>query len=844
MDRMRVKRKWALLSENGTISALLDTIAEGQAELARYGEYLLGEKKWTTAQNISSLNAQVGLIGRKSHRQRSAISYVIVSHTDENGANRLANYGRTFFNLDDRSNYDNISKDPDPQDSFRAQTLVPWTFDTPYVIPKGTRFISAKGIEFVATSAVASRALKEPLDIILNDSVRYQSFLDAGGWNGIKYLKVPVIQGKTKTYNFGRVTGSRFEALLLPVENCEDALNNVSKDFLKLYINSTPDAPDAKEEWIQVQNLLLSGPYDKVFEVNNTPDYSGVIFKFGDGITGQRPPAGAEATLSYLETSGYNGNIDKKYQINTIAYPEGYQMIDPRTRAASKFLSVTNISPILGGQTQENEDTLRSIAPLDYLNYYAIATTEAYENQIKQYAQIGLDKVKVFGGSKISTSNTSFDIGSDTSSLSADTSQSVLYVTAISSNGEIIENAESALIEPVAKAIGDLKAPSDTLAYIEPNFIRLRLNTIVHSDSTDMSDEDIIDMETQALRDQYSIFNRDFKEAFHDSEYGRLVSSFPFVNYVDTHIDALADISFSTGAVGKVETRSTTLVTPSGNQVVTYPTLYKIAFRFDKVFGRDPYAQGFRNHLQSVPALLRVDLKFVNDPAKAATKNRTFFLYDHRNIFEGSYTPTLEEGKYLLTDEQSVVTNRAGFSDWLRPEETLEDYSDRTVRIAQFPYQSGITDDKTMLSQVKTTDKAPFEIRPYIVDSEGDNKIFTIDEVTWPSNEADPRVTLPGGTQCYKRDWRYIDYMDLVFNENYENPESTEYAFGYVILPASYFEFSNIDTDNETQFIGALNNFVDIRVYAQPLLDDIEPSDWNEIIFCEDDDIVVERVRT
>ena len=50
-----------------------------------------------------------------------------------------------------------------------------------------------------------------------------------------------------------------------------------------------------------------------------------------------------------------------------------------------------------------------------------------------------------------------------------------------------------------------------------------------------------------------------------------------------------------------------------------------------------------------------------------------------------------------------------------------------------------------MLSKVKAYDKAPFEIRPYITDNEGRNKIFKIDEVTWPSNEADPRVALPGG---------------------------------------------------------------------------------------------------
>lgn len=843
LDRMRVKLNWALVSENGTISALLDTFADGHAELARYAEYLLGEKKWTTAQNITSLTTQVGLIGRKPRRKRSAISHVIISHTDENGSDRLQNFGRTFFNLDDRSNYDNISRDPDPQDAFRSRTLVPWTYDTPYVIPKYTRFVSANGTEFVSTQSVASRALKEPWDIITNDPTRHQAFLDAGGWMGIKYLKVPVIQGKIKHYVFGTASGERFESLLLPVADCEDASNSVSKEFLKIFVNLTPLMPDAKEEWVQVPNLLLAGPYDKVFEVNNLPDYSGVLFKFGDGITGQRLPKGAEISVQYLETAGSKGNIDKRYQITDLVYPEGYSMIDPRTRNITRFISVTNTSPILGGKDEEDEEELRKVAPLDYLQHYAIATTQAYENQIQQYAQIGLDKVKVFSGNRVTQSNTSFDQGANTSALSLDIAQNVLYVTAISSNGDIIEDAEKTLIEPVAKAIGDLKAPSDTLAYIDPNFIRMRLNTIVYSSSTDMSDEDIIDLESQALRDTYSIFNRKFRQPFYNSDFVRQVASFPFVDYVETYIETVADQKIQTDQVIRIPSQSATLITPQGNRNVTYPTLYKFAFRFDKTFAQNPYSRGFRNYMQNAPSVLRIDLKFINDPGKASRLNRTFFLYDHRNLYEGATIPTLAQGKYLMIDDTAVVTNGAGLQDWVRPEDTLEDYNNRTARVAQFPFLDQITDDKTMLSRIKATDKTPVEIRPYITDSDGRNRIYRMDEVTWPANEPDPRVPLPGGTQCYRRDWRYIDYFDIEFNENYEDPNSTEYAFGYVVLPAAFFEFSNIDIDNDQQFIGAARNFVSLKVYAQPLLTDIEPSLWNEIIFCDDEDIVVERVR-
>jgi len=845
LDRLRVRLDWALVSENGTLSALLDAFADGHAEIARYGEYLLGEKKWTTAQNITSLTTQVGLIGRKPQRRRSAISYVIVSHTDEEGTNRLRNLGRSFFNLDDASNYDNISRDPDPQSPFRTQTLVPWTYDTPYVVPKRTRFISGDGTEYVSTTSVASRSLKEPWNIIRDDPERRRAFLEAGGWAGIKYLKVPVIQGKTRTYTLGRATGERFETRLLPVQNCEDASNNVSKDFLKVYVNQTPAMPDAAKEWVQVRSLLLAGPYDRVFEVNNVPDYSGVLFKFGDDVNGKRLPQGAQLTVEYLESAGENGNLDRRYQIEEMVFPEGYDMIDPRTQNLATFLSATNIAPILGGQNPENEIDLRKNAPQDYLQFYSIATTGAYERQILQYAQLGLDKVKVFSGDRFTRTNPAFAQarqGLNSSNLEIGLSQSVLYVTAIASNGERIENAQTTLIDPVTKAIGDLKAPSDTLAYIDPNFIKLRLSTVVYSSSTDMSDEDIIDLETQALADEYSIFNRDFRQPFYESEYVRLVSSFPFVDYVDTHIETAAHLPLEEDGIAHIPSESED-VDAQGTETITYPTLYKFPFRFDRLFSQNPFSRGFRNYLQNVPALLRVDLKIQNDPRKASQLNRTFFLYDQRNRYQGPEVPTLAQGKFLMLNDTAVITNNTGLPEWRRPEETLENYNDRTVRVAQFPLLDEITNDQTMLARIKATDKSPREIRPYRTDSQGRNRIYQMDEVTWPANEPDPRVPLPGGTQAYLRDWRYINYFDIEFSENYDSPQSAEYAFGYIVFPASYFQFNNVDINNKAQFVGAARNFISLKVYAQPLLDDINPTQWNDILFCDMEDIVVERVR-
>lgn len=851
MDRMRINLNWALLSQNGVIAAMMDAFADRLSEISRYAEYLLGEKKWTTAQNISSLNTQTGLTGRKAHRMRSAISYVIVSHTDQRGSNRLSNFGRTFFSLDDRSNYDDITKDADPQDPLRTQALVPWTYDTPYIVPKGTRFLSASGASFISVQAVASRVLKEPYDVIANSPARYTAFLSAGGWEGIKYLKIPVIQGKVKTVTLGTAQGARFESMILPVVNCEDASNNISEDLLQMAVNPTPLVPDNIQQWVQIPNILLAGPLDKVFEVINLPDYSGVLFKTGDGITGSLLPAGATITLTYLETSGAAGNIDKKYQIESIVFPAGIQMIDPRTNTVSSFLNVTNDNPILGGANVETQEDIRTNAPLDYLTYYSIATTEAYENQIKQYAQVGLDKVKVFSGSKLDEvkliGNTT-DLSRGT--LKTTTSQSVLYVTAVSSNGGLIANAQDAFVTPVTQAIGNLKAPSDTLVYVAPSFIPLRLNTTVYSDVTNKSDQDIINTETAALQAAYSIFSMDFNAPFYNSEYVALTQSFPFVKYTDTFVEAVAnmDISVDNISFPSQSDAGGRNTNPGGN--ISYPILYSINFSFNSLFGSSPYASGFMNYKQSAPYLLRIELTFINNPTAAATLNRTFFLFDDRRL----YNPTvpgaplqenldLNTAKRYLQDGNSVVTNSSVYPDWVRPDETLEDFVSRAARPAQYAYISHIT-DSSFMAGAREFSKGPFEIRPYQVDSTGKNAIYTASDVTWAAGTIDPRVMLPGNIQCYVRDWRYIDYFDINFMENYNQPTSDIFASGSLVIPANYFGFTNIDITNEEQFVGALSNFVSIKAYARPLLTDLEPQKWNEIIFVSNEDIVVERLRS
>lgn len=839
LERLRLRTDWALISGDGTVSALLDTFADSEAELARYMEYLLAEKKWTTAQNTSSLIAQSALIGRKPRRKRSATGYVVISHTDASGVSRLDNFGQTFFNLDDRSDYDNITKDESINAGY-TQALVPWTHEKSYVIPRGTRFSSSSGVEFIATETLAIKALKTPYDAIVSDPIKLQQFVAGGGWDGIKYLKVPVIQGVQRSQVMTTAaTGAQFENFLLAVNNCEDASNNISSSFLRLEVSSG----GTTEDWVQIPDLSLAGPFDKVYEVSNLPDYAGVIFKVGDGITGKLLPAGASVTVYYLESAGADGNISKKYQMSAApTFADDVYKIDPRTGSWSSFLSVTNTVPLLGGEDEESEEDIRQNAPLDYLKYYAVATTEAYEEQIKAYTPIGLNKVKVYPGS--SSVTFSADV------LSTTSYQNSIYVTAISANGEKLEDPENQFMRPIATALGELKAPSDVLVYAEPNFIRMRLNSIVYSDATDVSDEEIKAIEKQSLLDRYSIFNTDFKSPFHESEFVSIVQSFPFVTYTTSFMEGVADVEYES-----ISDASLTEGIYKYSGANGLPTLYSFKFKFDTIFAQNLYFQGFENYQQSAPYLLRVDLKIKNDPVKAATKNRTFFLFDDRNLYPGAVIPTVEEAKYLSLTGNPVLTTSYP-TPWRGPNEKIDPTSvtlpglgsyrmfDRVARVAQFPLISEVTDSAFMASKVKSFSQAPFEIRPWVVDSTGAAVRYNIadvapaDRILRTSSSANPSIYY-----CNKKDSRFISYLDIKFSENYGRPDESTYAAGELLIPGEYFEFNNIDIEDAGQFINSLKNFVTLKVYAKPLAKDLLPTEWNEIMFAEDDDIIIDRVK-
>ena len=837
VKRLKINADTATVLDDSAFTNLLDVISEGLAETARYGEYLYLEKKWDTAKNISSLLSMGALIGAKRKRPESATGVVIVSHTDEEGNERLSNYGKYFFDLNESSDYDELKKDT-TAGYIKKRALVPWTNSSLYVIPEGTEFTSSSGISFFSTKSVKIRQLDKKYSDISSNSENLNNFLLKGGWDGIKYLRVPIIQGQRRTGNVGTSTGERNQSFKFEAENIEAANNSISKKYFYIVVT---EKDGTTSTWYEIPMLQLAGPYDRVFETELSADGSFIMIKFGNGYSGRIPNNGAKIELHYIETAGKNGNIDQKFQINTIKFPAGYNVIDPRTKTEKEFLSCLNISPVLGGKNIETRDEFRRDAPSEYLKYYATSIKSNYEKKIYENSPYSLLNAKCFISSDFINEqiDNSIDNNIDEEILNQmSLISNSLNITAIKSNGQKMNDIESEyFINTLSEALSEIKGPNDALSYCEPKMIKMAVSVLIKTSDLLITDEKVKDSISKVIQSEYSIFKTDFKNEFISSRIIHLCSLFNFTDSVELHLDCLADISVD----------KSKLVEYNGTPLIVIP------FNFYNIFSNDKFKKGFKNFREGKKFCLRVDLKV--KPGVDNSIERTLLLVDSRS----SENDSINEAKLLQIDKSGleisgtpIISNDLNETFYIF-DETNENYKNRQVRIGQFPILTNNVLSNKFIDTLFDFKSSPSEIRPFEQDNNGENKVLLTKNV-----ETDLRKAITGetpGTYCYKKNTQFIENIDIVYYENFN--DMNNYAYGYLMLPCSYFNFGNpiyeYDSSGTTGNIQAINNdylndikriindFMDIKIKAEPRADVITPLNWNEIVYVDDDDITVEK---
>ena len=854
LQRLVISEDWANVLGAGTLGNLIDTVADSNAEIARYLEYLYNEKKWRNARNMSSLTHLADLISYKRALPKSAIGYVVVSHTDPDGIARLPNFGTTFFELDQPSDWDEREKAL--QATFIERTaLIPWLVD-PYTVPLGTSFKTPSGIRYFALENVSSRPLTIPYSQIAQDPSKSADFIRAGGWNGIKFLKVPVIEGEIVTVEFGEARGNRFESFVIDAINIENASNVISEKFFKVTV--TPNMPEAvPETWEKIHNLRLAQPWDKVFECKILNNEDRVLIKFGDGITGQMLPRDANLSVQYLETRGARGNVEDRYQITQMSFPPGIPMIDPRTNRQSAFLSCTNIVPIMGGQDVEDEEDIRVRAPASYLKSYAIATQKSYYEQILRNSPVSLLHCRVFQsgtytGNSYGRQNDEFVSNIQNSVLQEITmSRSSLLITAIRSNGDKLIDPQNELINPLIRMFADQKSPNDTFDYIEPNFVRIRPNVIINTPET-LTETEIKDEVSPKILAAYSIFNTDFERPYHKSEIINIVQSSPFSQFTDIFLEA------------KVEADLVPIIiNNTGNAIVDRANTHlAFPFKFDKIFAQNQLNAGFRNFKSKQPFVIRADARFTG---ARAYNDRSFFLMDRRvdlrnviTLNEAELQPIISNYGVPEVSEKRLLTMQ-GIGEARLFDDYAEEFYNQQSRTAQFNFIDRVVSG-SYFHQMEQFNIEPYELRPLFVDVNGRNAIFDIEDVPLQERLGFDFISTGAavtGNQCYRLNKQFVRECKLMFSENYGNVDEPNYAMGYLILPLEYvfprerisemisrFEANNVLSQNE-RMADELAKFCEgnfeINVYARPLEENFEAENEHDIIFSERSDMLIQK---
>lgn len=216
-----------------------------------------------------------------------------------------------------------------------------------------------------------------------------KSFKLSDGWNGYKYLTVPVVQGNLKEVTLGTSDGSASQTFIVASLDIEAADNYYTKQFCYIEVI---DVDGNITRWNETQHIQTAESADRVFEIDILDDLSGTQIKFGDSITGAIPSDKATIIFHFLETQGAEGNVTELYsfqnEINGVYLPTN-----------SKYVGLTigcqNMWPIIGGKDLETLTEFKANAETAYAkNYEILHTFSELLDNINYISPIPLIKIK------------------------------------------------------------------------------------------------------------------------------------------------------------------------------------------------------------------------------------------------------------------------------------------------------------------------------------------------------------------------------------------------------------------------------------------------------------------
>lgn len=516
IDSLRAKTSWSEILQDSTSHRILDVVSDGIAELARYDEYLLRESKWNLAQNRSSLVSQASVLGYQPHRKVGAVGNIAVASSEETFSESWRSW--KTYNTDDIVSYNDRLYISTIDSNFNMEPGVSgnWTLITriyPYRvgIPVYTQFSS--------------------------NSLPYTSVQQATLTPDKNYVNVKVVQGEYRSVTVV-AEGRNFEE----IEIDDDS---VDENYYEVFVNGT--------KWTEVSDIRKAETSAFRFQLMNQLDFSGVILRFGDDITGKKLESGDVVEFRYIQTSGAAGNVTATGAITNI----DDSLVDINGNSANLYCY--NFNAVAGGKDYEEIESIRTNGRDTFLSGSQLISARDYEAFFRTFDYIG--NVIVWGAFE-----QNIDEGNDLWTYVA-AQENLVYVSAYTPGSDPLDvtlntdgTPNPAYKIDMLERITEKKPVTDIIQLMPVDFVYMAFHSALKVSDRNYLLPEVVQSVEDAIWAAYNIEKLDFKQNIYETNYKRLIDEVPGVDYHNSYIELYWEGNFLAGDDG-----SGTAYSTSGN---------------------------------------------------------------------------------------------------------------------------------------------------------------------------------------------------------------------------------------------------------------------------------------
>ena len=278
------------------------------------------------------------------------------------------------------------------------------------------------------------------------------------------------------------------------------------------------------ELWKEIENIRLAvqepdPERSHVYSIRTMPKYEGVILFFGNGMFGKSLQYGDVVELTYLRTSGVEGNVLSAGIINTV----DSEIQDEWGNAVT--LHCTNLSAMIGGQGYELLDDIKANATRAFRAGNKAISKQDYEIFIEKTGAV--DKVQVWGEKEINE-----DRGNPSGTY-VETSENIIYISGYTIDPRtklgmtITESGKQA----IRSFLEDKKGLTDILQFIDTQIIYVTFRPVVFIKDARYTPEQVRELVHNALVAHYSIYQGQYKAGLYFSSYHAVIDNAVVVDH-------------------------------------------------------------------------------------------------------------------------------------------------------------------------------------------------------------------------------------------------------------------------------------------------------------------------